>query len=57
MNGRGVSKNLTFANYYKIPYVLVVGENEIKSGKFNLKNMESGEQKEMTVDEIIQQLN
>lgn len=41
------SKALDYANSKDISEVLMVGENEVKSGKFKLKNMKSGKEKEI----------
>lgn len=49
--GRGVSKNLDYANKMGIPFVLFIGEDEIKQGKFKLKNMKSGEEKMVSIEE------
>ncbi|MBW2965387.1 histidine--tRNA ligase [Candidatus Woesearchaeota archaeon] len=50
--GRGVSKNLDYADKMGIPYVLIVGGDELKQGKFKLKNMKSGEEKMVSVEEV-----
>ena len=42
-----------YADKLKIPYVIVIGEDEITSGKLTLKNMETGEQEQMELAEII----
>jgi histidyl-tRNA synthetase len=42
---RGLSKNIKYADAYNIPFVLFVGEDELKSGEFKLKNLKSGEEK------------
>ncbi|NQU78781.1 histidine--tRNA ligase [Candidatus Woesearchaeota archaeon] len=49
---RGVSKNLDYANKMGIPYVLIVGEEEIKQGKYKLKDMKSGDEKMVSVEEV-----
>jgi len=54
--GRGISKNLDFANSYKIPYVLFIGKQEVEQGKFKLKDMKSGEEELLSVEEIIEKL-
>ena len=36
----------------KIPFVLIVGEEELKQGKYKIKNMESGEENLVGIDEI-----
>jgi histidyl-tRNA synthetase len=49
--GRTIRKNLDYANVMGIPFAAIIGENEAKSGKLMLKNLITGEQKEVTVDE------
>jgi histidyl-tRNA synthetase len=51
--GAKMKKQMGYADAKKIPYVVIVGENEIKSGKLSLKNMQTGEQKEITVEELL----
>jgi histidyl-tRNA synthetase len=41
---RSISKNLDFASRQGIPFVIVLGEKEIKAKEFSLKNMESGKE-------------
>jgi len=50
---RKLGKSLDYANKKGIPFILICGNENIKSGRFTLKEMASGEQKEMTVDELI----
>ncbi len=50
--GRKVKKSFEFANKEKIPYVIVLGEDEITNREFNLKNMNSGEQVKIKLDEL-----
>ena len=35
-----------------IPYVIIIGEDEINSNKFKLKNMQTGDEKEISIDNI-----
>ena len=48
-----MKKQMSYANAKQIPFVALAGENEIAAGKLTLKNMESGEQSLVTIDEII----
>ena len=48
-----MKKQMSYANAKQIPFVALAGENEMAAGKLTLKNMESGEQNLVTVDEII----
>mgnify|MGYP002724327581 CR=1 FL=1 len=51
-----MKKQMTYANNNNISYVALVGENEINEGKITLKNMKSGEQDMLTVEEVIETL-
>lgn len=48
-----IKKSFDYANKRNIPYVGVIGEEEIKANKINLKNMSSGEQKLISVEEFL----
>jgi histidyl-tRNA synthetase len=48
-----MKKQMGYANDKKIPFVIMAGENEMKEGKFTLKNMEDGSQQTLTAAEII----
>ncbi|NPA35649.1 MAG: histidine--tRNA ligase [Chlorobi bacterium] len=48
-----LKKQMTYANKKNIPFVAMVGENEIKEGVINLKNMETGEQENVTPEKLI----
>ncbi len=51
-----MKKQMSYANAKQIPFVVLVGENEMNSGKVTLKNMSTGEQMQVGVDEIIEQV-
>lgn len=51
-----MKKQMTYADKKGIPYVALVGENEMKSSIVSLKNMTSGEQENLTTEELIQKL-
>src|SRR3989338_3929554 len=51
--GRSPSKNLEYANSLGIPYVIFIGEDELKQEKFKLKDMKSGKEEMMDIDSII----
>ena len=50
---RGIKKQLEYANALNIPYVIFYGEEELKKGKIKLKNMQTGEETELTLKELI----
>lgn len=54
--GRGPSKNLDYANSLQIPYVLFVGEEEVKKKKYTLRNMKTGKQRKETLKGILKKL-
>ncbi len=51
--GRNIKKQLDYVNSAKIPFVIFVGEKELKSKRFTVRNMISGEQKVMGVETIL----
>ena len=48
-----MKKQMSYADTKKIPYVAIVGETEMAEGKINVKNMITGEQQLLTLDELI----
>lgn len=51
-----MKKQMSYANAKQIPFVALVGENEMAEGKITLKNMTTGEQTLVTPDELILQI-
>lgn len=51
-----LKKQLGYADQKNIPFVILVGSEEMATGKLKLRNMQQGEQQDLTVDEIIKQL-
>lgn len=52
-----MKKQMKYANDKQIPYVILVGEQEMETGKLSLKDMKSGEQYKLSAQEIIERLN
>ena len=48
-----MKKQMSYANAKNIPFVAIVGENEMSEGKAMLKNMETGEQNLVSAEELI----
>ena len=48
-----MKKQMSYANDKNIPFVAIVGENEMNEGKLTLKNMTTGEQSLLTPDELL----
>ena len=45
-----------YADKLHIPYVAVIGEEEIKTNTVTLKDMQSGEQEKLSIEEIIKKI-
>ncbi len=56
LNERSISKNLDYANKLEIPYVLFIGEDELKKKKLKLRNMKTGKEEYLTVEETARKL-
>jgi len=51
-----MKKQMSYANTKQIPFVALAGENEINEGKVTLKDMTTGEQQLLTIDEVISKI-
>lgn len=51
-----MKKQMSYANAKKIPYVVLAGENEMAEGKLTLKVMETGEQLQLTPEELLNKI-
>jgi len=52
-----LKRAMELANKLGARYALIVGDNEIASGQYTLKNMQTGEQQSVTVDQILERVN
>lgn len=48
-----MKKQMQYADKNHIPYVMVIGQQEIETGKLSLKNMKTGQQQSLELTEII----
>ena len=55
-DGGKMKKQMEYANRRSIPYVAIIGSNELAEGKVTLKNMRTGEQAVVGVDSLAEQL-
>src|SRR3989344_5299545 len=53
---KGVSKNLEYANAFSIPYVAIIGEEELKKKKVLLKEMSSGTEQMLSIKDLVKKL-
>ncbi len=51
-----IKKQLKYANQKNIPFVLMIGDEEMKSGELSLKNMKTGEQEKIGFNELIERI-
>ncbi|MEN0006513.1 MAG: histidine--tRNA ligase [Bacteroidota bacterium] len=51
-----LKKQMKYANARNAPFVVLIGSEEMKTGQLSLKNMESGEQEQLTLAAIIEKL-
>ncbi|MGM9804509.1 MAG: histidine--tRNA ligase [Muribaculaceae bacterium] len=51
-----IKKQMSYADAKKIPFVAIVGETELAEGVITLKDMTTGEQRKLNIDEIIDML-
>lgn len=51
-----MKKQMKFANDKKVPYVVLVGESEMEQNLITVKNMESGDQESLSIEEFIAQI-
>lgn len=51
-----LKKQMGYADQKSIPYVILIGSEEMATGKLKLRDMKQGEQQDLTVEEIIAKL-
>ena len=51
MNDKKLKAKMKYADKLEIPYVIVVGEDEINAGVVKIKNMKTGEQVESSIED------
>ena len=56
-DNRSFKAKMREANKRNIPFIIVVGENEVASNSYTLKNMSTGEQTNLSKEEIIKHIN
>ena len=52
LNDKKLKAKFKYADKLEIPYVIVMGEDEIKANEVTLKNMKTGEEQKVSMDEI-----
>lgn len=50
-------KKMEYANKIGVPYLIIIGEDEVANQKYTLKDMATGEQLKLSIDNLIEKLN
>ncbi len=56
LKDRNVSAQLNYANSIGAEKVIIVGERDLKEGKVTVKDMESGDEKLISLDEVVEEV-
>lgn len=51
-----LKKQMKYANDRQVPYVILIGDQEMSTGQLTLKNMQTGEQEQLTIAAITEKL-
>jgi histidyl-tRNA synthetase len=51
-----MKKQMGYADAKKIPFVAMIGEDEMTSNLISLKNMQTGEQVKVAIDELVKKV-
>lgn len=51
LNNKKLKAKFKYADKLEIPYVIVIGEDELAQNKFKLKDMKTGEEKEISLND------
>ena len=55
-DNKKIKAKFKYADRLNIPYVIVIGEDEIQSGMLTIKNMQEGTQEQLPIEKIIEKL-
>jgi histidyl-tRNA synthetase len=56
LNERNLRKQFDYANSLAIPYMLVIGQREVESQQYTLRDMASGEERKLSLDDVVKEL-
>lgn len=57
LEGGKMNKKMNYANKLGVPYVIIIGSEEMQTGLLSLKNMKSGEQHKLAIEDIVLKIN
>jgi histidyl-tRNA synthetase len=52
----GLKGSFKYADRLNIPYVVIIGEEEVENDKYTFKNMQSGDQSMLSKEELIKNI-
>ena len=56
LENKKIKAKFKYADKLDIPYVIVIGEDEIANNTVTLKNMQTGEQETLKIEEVIKKI-
>ena len=56
MNNKKIKAKFKYADKLEIPFVIVIGEDEVAENKVTLKNMKTGEEEKISIEECLVRL-
>ncbi len=56
LTSTSLSKNLEYANNFKIPKIIIVGSRDLKENKVTIKDMETGKEKKVKLNKIVSEI-
>ena len=56
MNGKKFKKLMNYADKIKVPKIIIIGANDLEEGKVTIKDMVSGDQELMDIENIVSYL-
>lgn len=57
LNDKKLKAKFKYADKLQIPFVIIIGEDEIEQNKIKLKNMQTGEEKEIKISNLKEEIN
>ena len=56
MNNKKLKKALNYANIESIPFVIIIGDDELKENKVIVKDMVNGTQEKVEIEKIVRKV-
>ena len=53
---KGMKQKMQYASRLAIPYVIIIGEDEVKNNVYALKDMSNGQQEILNYEEVLERL-